>query len=493
MLMSTEETLRATVTAIAHRTGEQQSALAAALGLTQSQVSRRQRGKAAWTLTDCDRLASHWGMPVLDLLAGPTHALTRLPADRIAASGQQTLIPLDTPVPEHITPPSLAPAVPPAPAPTPQMSASPPVPSALSTPAATPSLAATPSTLVVSTSAVSAPPSPTVSESAPVAPPAPKRVAPPAGPLADRVRGRIAEELSARGGDLEAARAALIRTAVPDVMALFAASRVGGRYEHSEFPPTAGILKKASQKGADQVWEARPKWRSEELHRAARGGHITMEVTALDMNAAYLSALKTWLPIGKLVHSEGDHHDAKRSGVHRVTPATWQQPDLPSPLGARKEPGDLWITEPTLRLLLRCAKLGYCETPVIHESWTSGASEGLLEKMRRALVEVRKDAISRNDEVALEYVKSMYSKFVSTIGESSANREIRRPDWMHIIRSQAFANLWLKAHKAHTSGLTVVQMSGTDELHVAGDWQQVFPEGRDLSQVKAKTIYTLGE
>ncbi|MFJ5293080.1 dihydrolipoamide S-succinyltransferase [Streptomyces sp. NPDC088348] len=340
---------------------------------------------------------------------------------------------------------------------------------------------------------MSAPPSPTVSESAPVAPPAPKRVAPPAGPLADRVRGRIAEELSAHGGDLEAARAALIRTAVPDVMALFAASRVGGRYEHSEFPPTAGILKKASQKGADQVWEARPKWRSEELHRAARGGHITMEVTALDMNAAYLSALKTWLPIGKLVHSEGDHHDAKRSGVHRVTPATWQQPDLPSPLGARKEPGDLWITEPTLRLLLRCAKLGYCETPVIHESWTSGASEGLLEKMRRALVEVRKDAISRNDEVALEYVKSMYSKFVSTIGESSANREIRRPDWMHIIRSQAFANLWLKAHKAHTSGLTVVQMSGTDELHVAGDWQQVFPEGRDLSQVKAKTIYTLGE
>ncbi|WP_371793753.1 dihydrolipoamide S-succinyltransferase [Streptomyces sp. NBC_01471] len=318
-------------------------------------------------------------------------------------------------------------------------------------------------------------------------------MAPPAGPLADRVRGRIAEELSAHGGDLEAARAALIRTAVPDVMALFAASRVGGRYEHSEFPPTAGILKKASQKGADQVWEARPKWRSEELHRAARGGHITMEVTALDMNAAYLSALKTWLPIGKLVHSEGDHHDAKRSGVHRVTPATWQQPDLPSPLGARKEPGDLWITEPTLRLLLRCAKLGYCETPVIHESWTSGASEGLLEKMRRALVEVRKDAISRNDEVALEYVKSMYSKFVSTIGESSANREIRRPDWMHIIRSQAFANLWLKAHKAHTSGLTVVQMSGTDELHVAGDWQQVFPEGRDLSQVKAKTIYTLGE
>ncbi|MFD7715238.1 helix-turn-helix domain-containing protein [Streptomyces sp. NPDC059814] len=452
MVMSTEETLRVTVTAIAHRTGEQQSVLAAVLGLTQGQISRRQRGIASWTLTDCDRLAAHWGIPVLDLLAGPTHALTKLPPDRIPTGGQQTLIPLETPTPDPTTAPASTVPAPPAPA-------SP-------TPAPTPSAPA---------------------------PPAPQRVAAPAGPLTDRVHERVREELTAHDGDLQAARAALIKTAVPDVMTLFAASRVGGRYEHSEFPPTADILKKASQKGPDQVWEARPKWRSEELHRAARGGHVTLEVTALDMNAAYLSALKTWLPIGKLVRSEGNHHDAKRSGIHRVTPAAWEQPDLPPPLGARKEPGDLWVTEPTLRLLLRCAKLRYCDAPVIHESWTSGASEGLLEKMRRALAEVRKDAISNNDELALEYVKSMYSKFVSTIGESSANRAIRRPDWMHIIRSQAFANLWLKAHKAHTSGLTVVQMSGTDELHVAGDWQQVFPEGRDLSQVKAKTIYTLGE
>lgn len=471
MLMSTEETLRVTVTAIAHRTGEQQSALAAALGLTQSQISRRQHGKAGWTLTDCDRLAAHWGMPVLDLLAGPTHALAKLPADRIATGGQQTLIPLDTPTPEHAAAPAPVAAAPAAPD------------SPTSAPSASPTTAAP----------APAPASPAFSEPAPAAPPVPKRVAPPAGPLADRVHARVREELAAHGGDLQAARAALIKTAVPDVMALFAASRVGGRYEHSEFPPTADILTKARQKGADQVWEARPKWRSEELHRAARGGHVRLEVTALDMNAAYLSALKTWLPIGKLVRSEGDQHDAKRSGVHRVTPAVWEQPDLPSPLGARKEPGDLWVTEPTLRLLLRCAKLGLCEAPVIHESWTSGASEGLLEKMRRALAEVRKDAISSNDELALEYVKFMYSKFVSTIGESSANREIRRPDWMHIIRSQAFANLWLKAHKAHTSGLTVVQMSGTDELHLAGDWQSVFPEGRDLSQVKAKSIYTLGE
>ncbi|WP_408994785.1 dihydrolipoamide S-succinyltransferase [Streptomyces sp. 1268] len=276
-------------------------------------------------------------------------------------------------------------------------------------------------------------------------------------------------------------------------MTLFAASRVGGRYEHSEFPPTADILKKASQKGADQIWEGRPKWRAEELHRAAHRGHIRLEVTALDVNAAFLAALKVWLPIGRLVHSDGGVHDPRRSGVYLVSPGVWGVVDLPSPLGGRRELGRLWITEPTLRLLLRCARLGLCDEPVIHESWTSGASEGLLEKMRRALVEVRKEAIANSDDVVNEYVKSMYSKFVSTVGESTANRDIRRPDWMHIIRSQAFANLWLKAYKAHTAGLTVVEMSGTDELHVAGDWQQVFPEGRDLTQVKAKSIYTLGE
>ncbi|MGC5047688.1 dihydrolipoamide S-succinyltransferase, partial [Streptomyces albidoflavus] len=109
----------------------------------------------------------------------------------------------------------------------------------------------------------------------------------------DLVRERVAVAVAEAGGDVDAARAVLIKRAVPDVMALFAASRVGGRYEHSEFPPTAGILQKRRQKGADEVWEGRPKWRAADLHRAARAGHITVDVTVLDMNAAYLAALKT--------------------------------------------------------------------------------------------------------------------------------------------------------------------------------------------------------
>ncbi|KJY27392.1 acyltransferase [Streptomyces sp. NRRL S-495] len=79
------------------------------------------------------------------------------------------------------------------------------------------------------------------------------------------------------------------------------------------------------------------------------------------------------------------------------------------------------------------------------------------------------------------------------MGESNANHEIRRADWMHIIRAQAFSNLWGKALKAHEGGLIVVKATGTDELHVIGDWRSVFSEGRGVSDMKAKgETYTLG-
>lgn len=533
-MMGLEDTLRVTVAAIVQVTRENQDALAGVLGVARSQVSRKQAGRAAWTLQDVDRLAAHWGMGSLDLLSGPSHAVSQLPTPQdhgAAANAPEAAEPLPTAVshPADLTPQSTpaqqatehqelaagrsegtVPAVShqnpssgrPAGA-TPTADNPPQAPAEQPTPTPRRATHTTPTT---HQAAPTSPPSshrpPTTSPTARHQEPAtdnsgrthPPRHTAPAGPLAEKIRASVTRTLTEHHGDVNATQTALIRHAVPDVMALFATSRVGGRYEHSQFPPTTDLLHKRTQKGADQIWEGRPKWRATELHRAARAGLIRLDVTALDMNAAYLAALKTHLPIGKLIHTLGAEagHDPKRSGIHRVTPADWTAEDLPNPLGARKEPGDLWVTEPTLRLLLDCARNGLSEAPVIHESWTSGSTEGLLEKMRRALVEVRKEAIENDDELTTEYVKSMYSKFVSTIGESSANREIRRPDWMHIIRSQAFANLWRKAHKAHTAGLTVVEMSGTDELHIAGDWQQVFTEGRNLSQVKAKHVYTLG-
>ncbi|WAU82373.1 hypothetical protein O1Q96_22990 [Streptomyces sp. Qhu-G9] len=55
--------------------------------------------------------------------------------------------------------------------------------------------------------------------------------------------------------------------------------------------------------------KARPEWTRPEL---PNGRH---EVTALDINGAYLSALKTHLPLGQLEHTHhrhppGHHHTA---------------------------------------------------------------------------------------------------------------------------------------------------------------------------------------
>ncbi|MFF7249386.1 hypothetical protein ACFZBU_36425 [Embleya sp. NPDC008237] len=120
------------------------------------------------------------------------------------------------------------------------------------------------------------------------------------------------------------------------------------------------------------------------------------------------------------------------------------------------------------------------------------ATENLLERLRTALRDARDAAIAEGDDVTLDYVKQMYAKLVSTMGGSNYNREINRPDWMHIIRSQAFSNLWVKAYKAHRGGLTVVRVMGTDELHLTGgDWRTLFTEGRGVGDVKIKDTYTL--
>ncbi|MEW1583730.1 helix-turn-helix domain-containing protein [Streptomyces microflavus] len=58
-----------------HLTGERQADLAAGLGLSQTQISRKQAGTATWTLADVDNLSAHYGIPVGDLLVGVDRAI----------------------------------------------------------------------------------------------------------------------------------------------------------------------------------------------------------------------------------------------------------------------------------------------------------------------------------------------------------------------------------------------------------------------------------
>lgn len=303
------------------------------------------------------------------------------------------------------------------------------------------------------------------------------------------IADRVAAALEKAGGDMDKATAALIKTAIPDGMELLESTRVSARYDFTAHPPEPEILRKPSKNGANEVWEARPKW----TNPATPDG---TEVQLLDVNAAYLSALNTHLPIGGLQHAEGGEFDRRRSGLYLITPPEWTRTDLPNPLGSRELAGDLWVTRPTLQLLMDTSseKFGrLCEAPVIHESWTSGSSESILRAFRIILRDARAAAIEGGDEVTLAYVKAMYSKFISTSAKASKfNHLIERTDWSQIIRAQAHGNLWRRAFKAHTAGLTVHRITGTDELHVAGDWRSVFAEGRGLTEMKTKGTYSVG-
>ncbi|MGA5442204.1 DnaB-like helicase C-terminal domain-containing protein [Streptomyces griseoincarnatus] len=311
----------------------------------------------------------------------------------------------------------------------------------------------------------------------------------------NKIRDAVEQALDESDGDIEAAVKTLKKKAVPDSMALFKLTRVGGNYVHTVYPPALDFLSKPGQGEADGIWEGRHKWRNAPLYEAIkRGERHPLDVVGLDINAAYLSAFKTHLPIGALKHDPTGGFDRRKAGIHRVDQFEWPHTHLPSPIGNRIEPGPYLLDEATVRLLIRCSELGLSEPPRILESWTSGASEALLEKFRRVLQQARQQAIETEDTVTEEYVKAMYSRFTSTIGESGKNRELRRPEWVHTIRSQAFASLWLRAWKAHQAGLILVQVSGVDELHVAGgDWKNVWEEGRKPTQMKVKRLYTLGE
>ena len=307
---------------------------------------------------------------------------------------------------------------------------------------------------------------------------------------------RSRRALETHGGDVAAAVAELVADAVPDAMRLLDASRAGATYDFTAHPSVPAPLKRPSRKAADMIWEGRPRYVNPSIPPGA-------EIDALDVNGAYLAALtRTHLPIGRLVEDRpGTPFDRRRSGIYLIEPIRWNHKGMPNPLGdGREERGPVWISGATMRLLIRAERLGFGTAPVILESHTSGSSENLLTKFGMILGEARRDAITAGDDVTLEYVKAMYSKFVSTAGDSRANHDLFRPEWVHEIRSQAYANLWYKAAKVRAAGVPIARMSGTDELHIAATWRSaldgkgepLFRLGRGLAEMKIKTTYTTG-
>ncbi|MFH8411492.1 helix-turn-helix transcriptional regulator [Streptomyces sp. NPDC018019] len=71
----------------------------------------------------------------------------------------------------------------------------------------------------------------------------------------------VRTELDKAEGDADAATAALVRRAIPDVMALFDGTRANARYDYTAYPALPDILHKPKKGDPDLIWEARPNWR----------------------------------------------------------------------------------------------------------------------------------------------------------------------------------------------------------------------------------------
>jgi hypothetical protein len=292
-------------------------------------------------------------------------------------------------------------------------------------------------------------------------------------PLAEELRARvhrIAEEL---GGDVDK----ILKKSIPLCMDLFEHLRTSGRYPLVHHPPYPDILR--GMKGTHQIWLARPKWTNPEPPRGP--------VERLDVPGAYLNAFTTWLPVQALTHDTSGTFDRRRSGVYLITPPAWEIGDLPNPLGARDEAGPLWVTDPTLRNLLRAhTQYQLCGEVKIHEAWTAPATEDMLTGLKKILTWLRWSAREEHDQLLTLVIKNMYSKFYATIGESKSNHRLQRPEWSFIAQAQGHWNLWERAYKARQAGLQVVHVGGTDELHLVGDWRLVWTEGNELPQMKIK-------
>lgn len=334
--------------------------------------------------------------------------------------------------------------------------------------------------------------------------------------LASFIPDRVERALEKHDGDVQAALTYLAGEpnkagqSIEHVMELWEMTRVGGRYDPTAYPELPDPLIRKRKGNADEVWEARTKFTNPDPSLQGR------MVTPLDVNGAYLSALgAATLPVRSLTHNPAgtDHRGrtwswenpddygrgANLAGIVQLDQIDWPHTTLPHPLGDDRETkGRLWVPTSVFAKLKDAVRLGLLDQlPRIRAAYTAPGTDGLFKTLVNILRDARTRAITEDDHLTKAYVAKMYAVLVSTIGDSPANHHIKRPDWEHLIRGHAFANLWRKALRAHQAGLTVAYAGGTDELHLAATPEDVFSatadggkrafeQGTALNEIKIK-------
>lgn len=208
---------------------------------------------------------------------------------------------------------------------------------------------------------------------------------------------------------------------------------------------------------------------------------------SLDVNGSYLSAAGGVT----IAHSELAHLGAPRvelrprdvlPGYYRIIRPHWAfSGTIVSPLGdsSRLETEDtLWVSHPTLVLLLELAEANAITYPEILDAWVARTTTH-FRKWCAGLREVRDellDALAQcQTDAASEAILSKYARFKEgysvafSMMLTGENNRARRPDWAHAVHAQHAASTWRKAWRWTETGRPLVALGAVDEITVLAE------------------------
>jgi hypothetical protein len=168
---------------------------------------------------------------------------------------------------------------------------------------------------------------------------------------------------------------------------------------------------------------------------------------AYDINMQYLAAAQgAHLAIGELEYEETSQFDGT-PGFWEITVPAWNDKRLPHPAG-HHQPGDrVWVTAPTVHLLIEMSEYGVSAEPVIHASWTCKDKTGRILRTWAGTIRDGIKLATENRGAQSPFVRLMKGLYKEGIG-MLANRRSRivRYDWNFTIaalaRANQFRRLW---------------------------------------------------
>lgn len=167
-----------------------------------------------------------------------------------------------------------------------------------------------------------------------------------------------------------------------------------------------------------------------------------------DLNTAYLGALAlVEVAADQLQRVPDPAWDRKLSGVWCIEAPVWNHPEIPSPVeNVPPDPkGRLWVTTPTLALLVELAEAGETSDPVIRDAWLAPGrrlTRGWAEDCRDALAAL--DGLDDDDSQAVRAtIRATFPEGVGMLARSTQHT-VYRPDWRYAVVAQTRVSLWRK-------------------------------------------------